>query len=210
MEIITAQNTIRKYFLDNGYDYLLFTSDDTEIPYTGPSQIMNDVITKGYDIITGWSLCRPDKPEVNISLNPPHGIDGRLNRPVYYHEYNFMKKTYVDSLVSHGNIVIPIWFTGYSLTAMSRKVVEQWTPKGWYFQPIMNFRPVVYKGSGGSWASTDLWFSYQMWKLGIPKYADLSVYVPHKPLNYSHKYSSILVGKEPADVEFRPATKPLT
>ena len=31
MEILTAQNAIREYFLTHDYDYLLFTSDDVEI-----------------------------------------------------------------------------------------------------------------------------------------------------------------------------------
>ena len=43
MEILAAQNAIRRYFLDHDYDYLLFTSDDVEIPYLAPLKIMNDV-----------------------------------------------------------------------------------------------------------------------------------------------------------------------
>lgn len=209
MEIIMAQNNIRKYFLEHDYTHLLFTSDDVEIPYGAPKQIFDDVEQGGYDIITGWSLCRPNRKEANITPMAPKNIGGRLNRPFWYHEYGFLKNYEISNMVKSGKTIIPIWFTGWSLTCISRKVVDVWTPRGWYFQPIPEFRPTIYKGVGGSWASTDLWFSYQLWKAGFNKYADLRVYVPHNPLHFSHKYASILVGKEPAKLEFISAKKAL-
>ena len=203
--IIEAQNRIKKYFLEHNYDYLILTSDDVEIPYTAPAKIMLDVELYGYDIITGYSKIRPQLRYVNINLDPIRNIERFLDRPIWFHQYNFLTINEVLELLLKGEYMIPVWFVGWSLTAMSRRVVEAWTPRGWYFQRTKPYHE-TYKGRRGFWASSDLWFSYQTWKQGFEKYADLSIYVPH----YPPRPQPLLVGKEPPEVEFRPRKKALT
>lgn len=202
-----AENSVRQFFLDHDYDYLIFTSDDVQIPYEAPKKLMDDVEKHGYDIITGWSLCRPTRKEVNISLEPPKDIDKLIDRPILYHQYKFLTIDEVGKMLLNGERIIKVWFVGWSLTAMSRRVVEAWKPRGWFFNPSLEFQPHRVKGLGGFWASSDLWFSYQMWREGFDKYADLDVYVPHNPIGFSHRFRDLLVGKEKPMVEFKPAKR---
>jgi len=126
MEILTAQNAIREYFLD--HDILLFTSDDVEIPYLAPLKIMNDIEFLGYDIITGWSKCRPQKPESNINTKPIRGIEEKRDKPVWLHEYEMLTTEQIFEKVQQGTYLIPVWFICWSITAMSRNVVAKWKP----------------------------------------------------------------------------------
>jgi len=203
MEILTAQNAIREYFLTHDYDYLLFTSDDVEIPYLAPFKIMNDVELLGHDIITGWSICRPGRPEANINTSPPENIEEKKGKLVWIHEYRCLSAEDIFKKIKQGTYIIPVWFVGWSITAISRRVVEKWKPRGRYFQ-VDHFEPVTLEdGRSGFWASSDLWFSYQMWKEGFKKYADLTVYVPHHP----QKENVLLVGKEKPNLRFIPGKK---
>jgi hypothetical protein len=203
--LIDAQNQIRKCFLTHDYDVLVFTSDDVEIPYDAPRQIVEDMETTKYPIITGWSRCRPDRQEANITLEPIPNIEKRKDVPVYYESYQFMKIEEIQSRVKKGETLIPVWFVGWSLTAMTREIVELWNPRGWYFQHTEPYHYVL-NGHRGCWCSSDLWFSYNIWKKGIPKYADLRVQVPHNPplLGKSNpeKAKMLLVGKEPSKLEY--------
>jgi hypothetical protein len=113
-------------------------------------------------------------------------------------------------MLSEGKTLIPVWFVGYSLTGMTREIVAEWIPKGWHFQSTPPYH-YVHNGRKGFWSSTDLWFSYQTWRLGYNKFCDLRVYVPHNPpmLNKSSglKASVLLVGKEPPEITFIKAKK---
>jgi len=195
--IIQAQEKIRDFFLSRDYDYLILTSDDVKIPYLAPAMIMANVELYGYDIVTGWSLIRPNSRYANINREPPYGIDRYLGRPVWLNQYRFLTLSEIIDHILNGEYVIPVWFVGWSLTAMSREVVEKWTPRGWYFQ-YGEPGHEVYQGRRGFWASSDLWYSYQMWKEGYEKYADLTVYIPH----YPPRPQPLLVGKEPPELEF--------
>jgi hypothetical protein len=209
--LLDAQKQIIKVFLEDDYDILVFTSDDTIIPYEAPKTIVNDILQTGHKIITGWSKCRPNRPEANITVKPPRNIDRNKDRPVYYNQYGFMKVGEIQSLIKQGKTMIPVWFVGWSLTGMTRGIVQQWTPAGWFFQKTEPYH-YVFKGSKGCWTSSDLWYSYQMAKLGYAKYCDLKVYVPHDPplLGKANpeRAKLLLVGKEPPEVELIPAKKP--
>ena len=99
----------------------------------------------------------------------------------------------IEKMLDAGKKIIPIWFTGWSITAMSRAVVENWTPRGWVFQKTAKWKPATYQGKKGMWCQADHWFSYETLKQGFRKYADITVHVPHtKAL-----LSTIMVGKEP-------------
>jgi hypothetical protein len=210
--LIDAQNQIRKFFLENDYDVLVFTSDDVELPYEAPRQIIEDIEGTGHKIITGWSRCRPDRQEANITLEPISNIDKRRDVPIYYEAYRFMKLREIDAMLQQGKTLIPVWFVGWSLTGMTREIVGLWQPRGWYFQHTEPYHYVL-NGRKGCWCSSDLWFSYNIWKLGIPKYADLRVKVPHNPpllgKTNPEKAKMLLVGKEPSKVEFIKAKKRL-
>ena len=203
MEIVQAATTIRDFFLKLDYDYLILTSDDVVIPYLGPLMLMKDVQRRRFDILTGWSRRTPNSLHGNISPKPAPHIELKKGKALSTDEYHFYTVNNLVRLFSQGNRFIPVWFVGYSLTAMSRKVVEAWTPSGWNFCHTSIFNPVTLpNGRSGFWQSTDLHFSYQMWKLGFQKHADLAVYVPH----YSD-LRNLLVGKMKPEVEFIKAKK---
>lgn len=210
--LLDAQKQIIKFFLENGYNVLVFTSDDTIIPYNAPRGIVEDILRTGYKIVTGWSKCRPNRPEANITIKPPAGIDRMKDRPVFYEQYNFLTETDIRNLLNKGKQFVPVWFVGWSLTGMTRGIVEQWRPAGWFFQHTPPFH-YTHKGRKGFWTSSDLWFSYDMWKKGYQKYADLTIEVPHIPpaLGKSsvEKAKWLLVGIEPPEIEFIPAKKPI-
>lgn len=210
MESGKAYSSIKEYFLKNDYDYLILTSDDVEIPYNAPKKIINDIEKYGYDIITGWSRCRPNKNDANITLYPIQNIESKLDKTIWYHEYNFLKINDIERFIKNNEKIIPVWFVGFSLTAMSRRVVEEWNPKGWCFQISSLFQPAENKGMKGFYICHDLWFSYETWKKGFLKYADLEVYIPHYPIGYSHKWDSLLVGKEKPELKFISSIKSLT
>lgn len=207
-ELTMAQNMIRNYFLTHDYDYLLFTSDDTEIPYEAPKQIMDDIEKYRFNIITGWSRIRPQVPHVNITLNAPPLIEQRKNKAFLYSMYNFVTVTEIKEMLRNGKTIIPIWFVGWSLTAMSRKSIQEWTPRGWYFDYSPPYH-LEMDGLKGSWKSSDLWYSYNMYKKGYQAYCDLRVHVPHYPPRFKYLKDELLVGKEPPKLEFRKAEKPL-
>lgn len=211
-KMVDAQLHIQKYFLDNDYDVMIFTSDDVIIPYDAPLKILKDMREYKYEIITGWSRCRPTKPEANITLEPPRLIERNIGRPVFYNQYNFIKVNEIQSLIKSGKYVIPVWFVGWSLTGMTKAVVEKWEPRGWYFQHTEPYH-YVYQGRKGCWASTDLWYSYDLWKKGLVKYCDLRVYIIHEPplLGRANveRAKLLLVGKEPQELELRTAKKPI-
>jgi hypothetical protein len=202
--LVDAQNVIIEFFLSHDYDILIFTSDDTEIPYDAPLKIFADMEVLGHDIITGWSLCRPNRHEANITSEPIRDIDRRKDQMVWYANYPFLDhKTFSDRL-KKGEYIIPVWFVGWSLTAMTRAVVRKWKPRGWYFQHTEPFH-YVHEGRKGCWCSSDLWFSWQMWKLGYNKYCDLRVYVPHNPPLLGkpnmERAKVLLVGKQPEELK---------
>jgi hypothetical protein len=207
MEIVRAQNTIRKAFLEGDYDYLLFTSDDVIIPYLAPYRIMKDCEIFRHDIITGWSPLYAFAPDTNISGKAPPNIEDRIDKPFYREDYKLFTVRQIQNLVYTGEELYPVWFVGWSITAISRRVVEAWTPRGWYFQVDKRFQPSANsKGEGGFYASSDLWFSYQTWKLGLEKYADLTVCVPHLP---PKNKKDLLVGLENPQTLFIPKRRDL-
>lgn len=202
MELIMAQNMIRTYFLERDYDYLILTSDDVEIPIDAPHEIMFDVEDKRYEIITGWSKIKPDIEDCNITYKANLQIEEQIDKPFYHHMYNFITTDQIKEHIRKKEYVIPVWFIGWSVTAMSRKSVLDWTPRGWYFSPSEPYH-LVFNGMEGRWCSSDLWYSYNMWKKGYQAYCDLTVYVPHNP----PRPQPLLVGIEPPRLEFRPADK---
>jgi len=204
--IIEAQNRIRDFFLKHDYDILIFTSDDVMIPYLAPLRIKQDMEILGHDIITGYSIIRPRRREVNITRNMPYRLERRLDKPVFLHQYGFLKIDDVFRSLSQGEYLIRVFFVGWSLTGMTRQVVESWTPRGWYFQTTPPYHS-IHEGRRGFWASSDLWFSYQAYKNGFEAYADLTVHVPHYPPNPRDRTKVLLVGKEKPQLEFIKAKK---
>lgn len=210
MEAVKAEDSIRRYALENGYDRLILTSDDIVIPLDGLKRLMETVEAHpDWDIVSGWSYVRPNMKIVNLTLKPINGIDEKVGKPLYLEQYGFMKESEVLRFLREGVEYVEVWFVGYSLTCMSRNVMMEWEPRGWYFNPHREFKPSTYKGVGGFWASNDLWFSYQTWKKGFKKYADLKVYVPHHPVGYSHGFKDILVGKEKERLKFIKCGNPI-
>lgn len=207
MELVMAQMMLRTYFLTHDYDYLILTSDDIELPYEATAKIMKDVENERYEIITGWSKMNPDVKDCNITLKVPPLIEERLDKPFYAEWYDFITVPQIKTYLSKGETIIPVWFVGWSLTAMSKKSVLDWTPKGWYFLPAKPHH-LVFDGMKGRWCSSDLWYSYDMYKKGYQSYADLTVEVPHIPPRPLQKnWDMLLVGKEPPKLEFRPAKR---
>ena len=195
MELVTALKAIKNGFLERDYDYLILTSDDIIIPYSAPYIIMKDVEETGYDIITGWSpidenskLANIGRPEVTDNVEAIRRKGGYF--PLKATGSYTVKQ--IEKMLKEGKRLIPIWFTGWSITAMSRKVVENWTPRGWVFQKTAKWKPATYQGKKGLWCQADNWFSYETGKKGFKKYADLTVRVPHKRVGLS----TLMVGKE--------------
>lgn len=190
MELVEALESIKNEFLKRDYDFLLLTSDDVTIPYLAPYQIMKDVEETGYDIVTGWS---PVGKLANIShLRVYEGIEEILSknkglslRSMYPYTVNE-----IDKMLDEGKKIIPVWFVGWSITAMSRRVVENWTPRAW-----------KQKWKRG-WMA-DIWFSYEMWKKGFKKYADLTVRVPHSAV----RHKNMMIGIEPPKIQIIKARK---
>lgn len=200
---IEAQSRIRDFFLKSDYNMLMLMSDDAEVPYDVPSFLIEDFKSGNYDIISGWSNSR-DPPslmgrDANINREPPRSIEGRINQPFWYHDYNLIKIQEIQSLLAQGVNIIPVWFNGFSLTCMSRRVAEVWTPRGWYFMRASPFHE-TYRGARGFWGCTDLWFSYQMWKLGFKSFCDLRAFIPHHP----PKDRRLMVGVEPSELTLIP------
>jgi len=186
MELVAAMMAVRNYFLKSDYDYLLFTSDDVTIPYLGPYKIMQNVENTGYDVITGWS---PIGRLANIGRQMTKKDVERLlklGKHVTIRQLKPFTVKGIEELLRKGEKIVPIWFTGWSITAMSKRVVKAWTPKGW-----------VPTGKA------DVWFSYEIWKKGFKKYADLSVKVPHRKV----KRKNFMVGKEPPQTQIIKAKK---
>ena len=186
MELVAAMNAIRNYFLKSDYDYLLYTSDDITIPYLAPYKIMQDVESRGYDVITGWS---PVKNVTNIGREMTKKDVARLLKlgdRVRIQQLKPFTVKGIEELLGKGKRIIPIWFTGWSITAMSRRVVKAWTPKGWIPE-----------------GKADVWFSYEIWKKGFKKYADLDVRVPHRAV----KRRNFMVGIEPPKTQLIKARK---
>jgi len=205
MELVTALTTIKNNFLKSEYDYLLLTSDDVTIPYLAPYKIMKDVKETGYDIITGWSTF-PDGKLSNIgSPKQLDELEAIRRGGGYFPKRDINRYTVcqIDEMLEAGKRIIPIWSTGWSITAMSRAVVESWTPRGWVFQKTAKWKPATYQGKRGLWCQADYWFCYETSKNGFKKYADLTVHVPHTKA----RLSTIRVGKEPPKIQIIKARK---
>jgi len=216
MAIIDAQNAIRTFTLEKGYDALILTSDDVVVPYDGAKQIRQDMIDLDAKIVSGWSPLNPKSYQANINQRPPLNVERRLGRGIFINEYRFTTLQQITEYLKKGQNFIDVWFVGWSLTGMTKEVIEKWTPNGWYFNRASPFVS-KHKGAMGFWSGCDLWFSYQTWKLGFKKLADLRVKVIHDPpLRWVRAKrvlrkdrSMLLVGKEPPQTEFIPARKPL-
>jgi len=204
MEMVEALKTIKNVFLKGDYDYLLLTSDDITIPYLAPYKIMKDVGETGYDIITGWSrvgkLANISRPKVNENIEKwtKKGIRLKNMYPYTVNE--------IEDMLKEGKGIIPVWLVGWSITAMSRRVVENWTPRGWVFLTRSKWKPATYQGEKGKWWQADIWFSYETWKKGFKKYADLTVRIPHT----KSKLKTMMVGKKPPEVKLIKARKKLS
>lgn len=193
MLIVDALEKLRNFTLEHGYEYLILTSDDVIIPYEAPLKIMTDCILHKYKIITGYSRIKPTRPELNINLEPIYDIDRKVGRPVWFHEYNFLKDYQIWDYLNKGEYIIPVWFVGWSLTAIHRKVLERIEFRGWYQDRIwINNKRYVWN------VSCDLAFSYDTWKLGVKKYCDLTVYIPHIPA----RTRTMRIGIEEPKIEF--------
>ena len=209
MELVTAITAIRNYFLKSNYDYLLFTSDNVTIPYLGPHKLIKDIEETGYDIITGWSPISPQLKVANIGRpDVAKNVDTIKKKGGYFPQKDALLYTVkeLEEMLKQGKRIIPIWFTGWSITAMSRAVVENWTPLGWVLQKRTKYKPAVYKGEKGWWCQADYWYSYELGKKGFKAYADLTVRVPHTRT----VLSTLLVGKERPRTILIKAEKPLS
>ncbi|GAI17343.1 unnamed protein product, partial [marine sediment metagenome] len=157
MELVTALKAIKNNFLKSKYDYLLLTSDDVTIPYLAPYKIMKDVTETGHDIITGWSTS-PDGKLSNIGRPKRlEDIEAIRRKGGYFPKRDVNRYTVqqIEKMLEAGKRIIPIWFTGWSITAMSREVVENWTPRGWVFQKTAKWKPATYQGKKGLWCQAD-------------------------------------------------------
>lgn len=193
MLIVDALNALRRFALEEGYDYLILTSDDVIIPYTAPAKIMADCILLEPEVITGYSRIKPNRPDLNITVEPIYDIDRKRGRVVWYNEYRFVKDYEVLDYLQRGEEVIEVWFVGWSLTAIRSDVLEKWEPRGWWRSEFW------VNGRKWPWeVSCDLAFSYDTWKLSVKKYCDLGVYVPHIPA----KTRTMRIGIEEPEVEF--------
>jgi len=208
MELVTAMTAIKNGFLERDYDYLILTSDNVTIPYLGPYKLIRDVEETGYDIITGWSPIASRRIRANIGhTRAADTADAVKKKRGYFplkdmHLYTVQQ---IEEMLGNGKRIIPIWFTGWSLTAMSRNVVEKWTPRGWVFQKTAKYKPAVHQGKRGWWCQADNWYSYEVWKNGFKAYADLTVRVPHTKTILS----TLLVGKKPPGTKLIKARKPV-
>lgn len=205
MELATAMKAVKNYFLKNRYDYLLFTCDDITIPYLAPYKIMRDIEATGYDVITGWSPVGKELTNIGRPMTK-EDIEKilKLGRRASIRQLKPFTVNGIEGLLGEGKRIVPIWFTGWSITAMSRRVVEAWTPKGWVFKKGAKWSPAVHNGQKGKWGKADVWFSYEIWKKGFKKYADLAVRVPHRKVGLK----TLMVGKEPPKTELIKARKP--
>ena len=183
MIITDAHKALAKACLDGGYDVLIKTSDDLVIPYLAPYRLIQDYEMTGYKVITGWSFVRPWIKKANITFVPIRNIDRYVGRPVYMSMYPFPTIDEIRRKIMTDGYIVPVWFVGFSLTLITADVIEKWEPRGWYMA----------RDRYGPWpVSTDLRFSYDIWKMGIQAYADLSVYCPH--LAYGRR--DLLIGRE--------------
>ena len=204
-----ANETLRNFALDKGYDYLILTADDVVVTEYALKQIVKAVLFHDYPITTGWSLIRPRMKIANITLFPPKNIEKKIGKLLYLHEYGFLPTRMIDENLRKDVDVFQVWFVGFSLTAVRRDALKDWEVRGWFFQPHPTFQPVEHQGKKGFWSGFDLWFSYDMWRKGYKKLCVLKAYVDHEPIGYSHGWGALLVGKEEPRLRFEEATKPM-
>jgi hypothetical protein len=190
-----AYTSLRNFALDKGYDYLILTSDDVVVGGDALRLIMDTCMSRDIPVVTGWSLVRPYHFLTNVTLNPPREIDRYVDRPFYLEHYGFLPYWRMQEFKLRGVKLFDVWFVGFSLTAIRRDALREWTPRGWYFHEHPSFQPESHQGRKGFWASQDMWFSYEMGVKGFRKVCVVDAYVPHEPVGYSHSWSDFTVGK---------------
>ena len=185
MKIIDALTSLRDFTLENGYDYLILTSDDTVIPYLAPAKVKCSLrMLKFPKILTGYSRISTKTPFVNLVERMPEDLEPNK----YYPANIYMHISEVFDYLFKGKYIIPVWFVGWSLTAMHRTVLEDWKPRAWMTWHVQG---------GDEWsAACDMAFSYDF--SNVTKLADLTIYVPHIPTGRK----GLLVGKEPPELEY--------
>jgi len=204
-----AYKTLRDFALDKGYDYLILTADDVVVSDFALKQIVKAILFHDYPITTGWSLVRPNMKIANITLFPPKDIEKKIGKPILLHEYGFIPTRMIEDNFKRDVYVLQVWFVGFSLTAVRRDVLRDWEVRGWFFNPHPIYQPEEYEGRRGFWSGFDLWFSFDSWRKGYRKLCVLDAYVPHLPVGYSHGWRELRVGKEPANLRFEEAKKPM-
>jgi len=198
MLIVDAINSLKSFALDHGYKYMILTSDDLIIPYEACLRLYEDILLHGFKVITGYSRIKPSSLDLNITEKEIYDLDRKLNRPVFYHEYRFLRVHDVLSYLQKGIYIIPVFFLGWSLTAIEQSVLKKWKPRGWFIDKILINNKYY------TWhVSVDLHFSYSIRKMGIQAYCDLTVYAPHLAV----RLETVRIGLEKPQVEFRKKRK---
>ncbi|GAG96074.1 unnamed protein product, partial [marine sediment metagenome] len=199
MPILKAMKTIKNYFLDHDYDYLILTSDDIEIPYLAPMRIMQTLEIYKLDLLSGWSPITPASKLSNIAGGDMPKEIMTQGVPFSKSQYKFYTVQNIIDFLRKGDYLIPIWFQGWSITGMRKECAKLWDCTHWYFQEDGYFSPKKdIHGTPGFDASADLSFCHQMWTAGYKTFADLTVAVPHYPPGKQ----ALRVGKDPEDTVF--------
>ncbi len=203
MEVLSAMKTMKEYFLDHDYDYLIIGQDDYRIPVLSPYKIMLDVEFHDFPIVCGWCQIGADKNISNIGDVPIYTYINNMDVNIEDMKQYFYTIPEIMQFIINDQRFLEVTFTGHTLCTISRDVVKKWTPKAWFFHEFANDRHYVHhNGAVGCWSGIDTWFSYEMVSNKIPIVADLGVFVKHD----APDYTNLLVGKKDQKIEFFAAT----
>ena len=179
-----AWSIARDRFLEGNWTHLIISSDDVTPNRESVALLMLDSALGDYPVITGVARVRERSMKINVCVKPVR-IPERGK--IWRENYPFL---WIDALKNPR--IVKVWFVGFALTMIRRDVVEK-----------IPFRAFDEKRFGDF--MYDLAFSVECEKHGIPKYADLRVFMEH----YPSTKSQLLVGKREPKVVWEYSENPL-
>ncbi|MGA3406262.1 MAG: hypothetical protein ABSD49_11080 [Candidatus Bathyarchaeia archaeon] len=213
MRLSTANDVIRKFFLEKNYEVLVLVSDDLILPYYSVAQLIHDLARhpdikvlsgvcnlgsavnfdfrkKIKTVITNILQWRKRLPILDEAFDENYNLR-HINiafEPVISSEsdkiWSLSQYRFPNSQVIFDEERIhKVWFQGFAVAAIRREVVES----------------IPFRSYEGKRAGPDLAFALDCHKAGIEMYADYNIVTPH----HQH-YDKILVGKRSAYTKFDP------
>jgi len=172
-----AYDVARDEFLKREeYTHFLLLTDDVIIQQKNIDQLIADVETGGYDVISGWfnNDLTTHSDDTNFAFNPPPDPPAQGT----YEGYNFEK---IKSIGLRSDI-IQVIHQGTALTLISRKIIEE----------------VPFRNSQG--CCIDSCLSLDLAAKGIKQYVDLRVRCLHLKINEAMAWRISEVGQHQPQV----------